>query len=90
MCRQLTTGIGLLEAVVSQCLELYNGHLGGVIEDDIPKNTVEIWAGSLNPLYVILSNPAQMSSIFKIHWDQGTVKIRKIDLCHIFDVICVN
>ena len=49
------------------------GHLGGVAEDDIPKNTLEIWAGSLNPLYVILSIPAQMSGIWKRHWDQGTV-----------------
>ena len=45
-----------------------------VSEDDIPKNTLEIWAGSLNPLYVILSIPAQMSGIFKIHRDQGTVQ----------------
>ena len=49
------------------------GRLGGVAEDDIPKNTLEIWAGSLNPLYVILSIHAQMSGILKRHWGQGTV-----------------
>ena len=50
-------------------------HLGGVAEDDIPENTLEIWARSFNPLYVILSIPDQMSSIFKIHRDQGTVHL---------------
>ena len=54
-------------------LKSKNRHLDEVAEDDIPQNTLKIWAGSLNLLYVILSSPAQMSGILKIHRDEGTV-----------------
>ena len=60
-----TTGLsqkaGLLP--VHSALQSKNGHLGGVAEDDITKNTLEIWTGSVNPLYIILSIPAQMSNL---------------------------
>jgi hypothetical protein len=60
---------GSKDTAHAQCLEIQNGHLGGDEGDDIPTNTMEIWAGSLNPLYVILSIPTQISGISKIHKD---------------------
>ena len=83
LCEQVSNTLPFHSA-----LKYKTGHLGGVAEDDIPKNTLEIWARSLNPLYVILSIPAKMSSIFKMHRDQGTVHrfcMAHVFHCHVLD-----
>ena len=85
-------------SVSHSALKSKTGHLGGDLRMTSLKTHWKFGQGHWNPLYVILSDPAQMSGIFKIHRVQGTVyspcviipEKKLIDLVLVKELGCIS